>query len=205
MKKLLLLVGRLWRLIFPFCEIFRAIKIRLYTGYYSHEFKAFGNNSIIKPLFQMTRGLEYISVGNDAYLGQSLQLTAWDRFGDQTFKPQIVIGNNSAIGDNSHITAINSIIIGDNVLTGKRILITDNSHGASEPELLETAPNQRPLYSKGPIVIEDNVWIGEKATILPGVRIGRGAIIGANAVVTKDIPPYALAGGNPAKIIKILK
>ncbi len=153
----------------------------------------------------MTRGLNHISIGNSVYLGQSLQLTAWDKFGEQLFTPQIIIGNNSAIGDNSHITAINSIIIGDNVLTGKRVLITDNAHGASDPNLLEIAPNKRPLYSKGPVVIEDNVWIGEKSTILPGVKIGYGAIIGANSVVTKDIPPYALVGGNPAKIIKILK
>lgn len=205
MKRILFLLGRIWGIVFPFCNTWASIKMHLYTGYYSTKFKSFGRNSLIKPTFQMTHGLNHISIGNSTYLGQSLQLTAWNKFGDQSFTPQIIIGNNSAIGDNSHITAINSIIIGDNVLTGKRVLITDNAHGASDPNLLEIAPNKRPLYSKGPVVIEDNVWIGEKSTILPGVKIGYGAIIGANSVVTKDIPPYALVAGNPATVIKILK
>lgn len=205
MKKVLLLIGRIWNYIFPFFEIWNAVKMRLYTGYYSAKFKSFGRNSLIKPSFQMTRGLKHISVGNNAYIGSEVQLTAWEIYQDQKFSPQIIIGNNAAIGDNSHITAINSIIIGENVLTGKRVLITDNAHGSSDPALLDIAPNKRPLYSKGPVVIEDNVWIGEKASILPGVTIGRGSIIGANSVVTKNIPPYALVGGNPAKIIKLLK
>ena len=205
MKKLLLLVGWIWGHIFPFYEIWNAVKMYIYTGYYSYRFKSFGNKTIIKPSFLMTKGLKYISIGNESYIGHSVQLTAWDRFQDQIFTPSISLGNNSSIGDNSHITAINNISIGDNVRMGKRVLITDNAHGASDPSLLDIAPNKRPLYSKGPVVIENNVWIGEKATILPGVTIGRGSIIGANSVVTKDIPPYALVGGNPAKIIKILK
>ncbi len=63
----------------------------------------------------------------------------------------------------------------------------------------------RPVKSKGSIVIGDNVWIGDKATILPGVIIGDGAVIAANAVVSKDVPAYCVAGGNPAKIIKQAK
>jgi acetyltransferase-like isoleucine patch superfamily enzyme len=65
-----------------------------------------------------------------------------------------------------------------------------------------TAPIKRSLFSKGPVIIGDNVWIGDKATILPGVSIGNGAVIAANAVVTKDVPAYSVAAGNPARIIK---
>ncbi|MBR4243334.1 MAG: hypothetical protein IKR98_05525 [Bacteroidaceae bacterium] len=68
--------------------------------------------------------------------------------------------------------------------------------------MLDTPANLRPIVSKGPVVIEDNVWIGEMACIMPGVTIGRGAIVGANAVVTHDVPPYTLVAGNPARIIK---
>jgi acetyltransferase-like isoleucine patch superfamily enzyme len=60
----------------------------------------------------------------------------------------------------------------------------------------------RPLYSKGEVVIEDDVWIGEMACIMPGVRIGRGTVIGAGAVVTKSMPPYCVVGGVPAVVIK---
>ncbi|MBQ4055965.1 MAG: hypothetical protein IJD32_02545 [Bacteroidaceae bacterium] len=64
-------------------------------------------------------------------------------------------------------------------------------------------PRLRNVTSKGTIVIKDNVWIGDKATILPNVTIGEGAVIAANSVITKDVPPYSVAAGNPAIIIKI--
>lgn len=89
------------------------------------------------------------------------------------------------------------------VLTGPNILITDNAHGASMAELLDTPPRLRPLHSKGPVVIEDNVWIGEKSSIMPGVHIGKGAIIAANSVVTHDIPSYCVAAGIPAKLLRL--
>lgn len=106
--------------------------------------------------------------------------------------------------DHGHISCVNKVVIGNNVRMGKKVFITDNAHGASERSLLDIRPNLRPLYSKGPVIIEDNVWIGEMVCIMPGVTIGHGSIIGANAVVTKDVPPYCVVGGNPAKIIKQL-
>ncbi len=66
-------------------------------------------------------------------------------------------------------------------------------------------PIHRPLVVKGPIVIEDNVWIGERVCILSGVNIGKGAIIAANSVVTHDVPEYCVAAGSPAKVIKQIK
>lgn len=93
-------------------------------------------------------------------------------------------------------------MIGDNCLTGKWVTITDNSHGETDYDSLLLPPNKRNITSKGPIVVGNNVWIGDKATILPGVTIGDGAVIAANAVVTKDVPAYCVVGGNPAKIIK---
>ena len=63
-------------------------------------------------------------------------------------------------------------------------------------------PKERDIYSKGIVTIHDNVWVGDKATILPGVEIGYGAIIGANSVVTKNVPEKSIVAGNPAKIIR---
>lgn len=101
-----------------------------------------------------------------------------------------------------HITAINRITIGNDVLTGRWVTITDNSHGDTDYSTLQMRPVSRPLISKGPVLIGNNVWIGDKVTILPGVTIGEGAVIAANAVVTKDIPAYSVAVGNPARVIK---
>ena len=152
------------------------------------------------------RGEKYISLGDYGSIGDYGFLTAWDFYAkaDQHLSPTLTIGNNCTIGARSHITCTHSITIGDNLLTGPNVLITDNAHGEVERELLDTAPNYRPLYSKGPVVIEDNVWIGEKASIMPGVHIGKGAIIAANSVVTHDVPTYAVVAGMPAKVIKQL-
>lgn len=177
----------------------------MYTGYYRRLFKSFGSNSIIKHPFSYARGLEYVIIGNKSSIGAHVELTAWDTYRGQKFTPEIIIGDGTLIRDYSHITAIQSIRIGNGVLTGPNILITDNAHGASMAELLDTPPRLRPLYSKGPVVIEDNVWIGEKSSIMPGVHIGRGAIIAANSVVTHDIPPYCVVAGIPAKVIKVIR
>lgn len=99
----------------------------------------------------------------------------------------------------SMLKGLQYISIGKNVLTGKKILITDNSHGKYADDV---PPSKRKLFSKGHVIIEDNVWIGEKVSILPGVRIGKSAIIAANAVVTKDVEPYSIVAGIPARKIK---
>lgn len=104
--------------------------------------------------------------------------------------------------DNAHITSINKIVLGENVLLGKNVLITDNDHGKITFESLSIPPIKRELTSKGPVIIENNVWIGERVSILSGVRIGIGSIIGSGSIVTKDVPPYTIACGNPAKVIK---
>lgn len=175
----------------------------LYSAWISREFNSFGKNSFIKPYIYLLGG-EYISIGEKCIIGKRTALTAWDEYGSEKFKPQIIIGKNVSIGDDSHITAINRIVIGNNVLTGKKITITDNAHGKSNFELLLIPPTERSLYSEGPVIIEDGVWIGDKVTILPNVHIGENAIIGANAVVTKNIPANCVAVGIPAKIIKKL-
>lgn len=174
----------------------------LYTLYWKKKFSKIGKHSYIKPFGYFFTGTQYIAIGDNVIIGGGVQLTAWDIHGKHSFMPTITIGDGTNLGSNNHISAINEIRIGKNVLTGKNVLITDNSHGNVSSKELNIPPSKRTLYSKGKVIIEDNVWIGEKATILPNVRIGKSSIIGANSVVTKDIPPYCVACGNPARIIK---
>lgn len=147
-------------------------------------------------------GAKYISIGKNTTIHKGAIITAWDKYGDQKFTPSIKIGNNCNIGEYSHITACKEIVIGNNVLTGRRIYISDNAHGNSSKEEIDIPPIERPLHVKGSVIIEDNVWIGERVCILSGVHIGKGAIIAANAVVTHNVPPACIVGGVPAKIIK---
>ncbi|MCH5216316.1 MAG: acyltransferase [Muribaculaceae bacterium] len=206
MTKLFLFIGYIFSWVYPVKAHRRiqSIKNLLYTGWYSRYFAAFGQDSRIASCASLIKGMEYITIGEHTYISKGVQLTAWDNYRGQLLNPEIRIGDGCSIGEDNHITAIDKIIIGNHVLTGKKVLITDNAHGISSKNLLDIPPSERQLSSKGAVIIEDNVWIGEKASILPGVHIGKGCIIGANAVVTRDIPPYSVVGGNPARIIKSL-
>lgn len=116
---------------------------------------------------------------------------------------EIHLGDHCHIGDYVHIVASSSVEIGNDCLFASKIFISDTSHGSygeggSSPE---TPPEARPLVSD-PVKIGKNVWLGDNVVILPGVTVGDGCVIGANAVVTKDIPDYTVAGGCPAKPLK---
>ena len=113
---------------------------------------------------------------------------------NQSFKrDQIVIGNNSIINSYCILDGrTGRIIIGNNVDIAREAAIYTLEHDPNSDYYLTTP---------GDVIIEDYVWISSRATVLPGVRVGRGAIIASNAVVTKDVPPMAIVGGVPAKII----
>lgn len=149
-------------------------------------------------------GLKSISVGEGTYFAPRAELTAWHNYMEYSYTPRIIIGKNCNFGKSCHITAINEIIIGDNLLTGQYIIISDHAHGESTFDQLSIPPIARKLTTKGPIHIGNNVWIGDRVAILSGVTIGDGAIIGSNAVVTRDVPAGAVVGGVPARILKII-
>lgn len=160
-------------------------------------------NNVQFPEQITSRGEQYIFIGDGTIIGNNCIITAWDKTSSgNTFNPNITIGQNCNIGEFNHITSINKIIIGDNLLTGRWVTISDNNHGDISFEDLQIPPLLRHETSKGPVIIGNNVWIGDKSTILSNVKIGDGVIVGANSVVTKDIPAYSVVGGNPAKIIK---
>lgn len=116
-------------------------------------------------------------------------------------KKTLFIGNNCEIGDYVHIVAHEKVIIGNDCLLASKIFISDTNHGISkDANMRKLSPNARPLITK-PVVIGNNVWIGENVCILAGTTIGHNVIIGANAVVVKDIPDDTVVGGIPAHII----
>lgn len=149
-------------------------------------------------------GKKHIRIGSNFYANESLRIEAITEWAGQKYSPKIEIGNNFACGREFHIGAINRIEIGNDVLVGSMVLITDHFHGKAEYNELQKAPNSRRLYSKGEVIIGDNVLIGDGVKIMPGVEIGNNAIIGANAVVTHNIPENCVAVGIPAEIVKKL-
>ena len=112
-------------------------------------------------------------------------------FGD----PLITVGNSFYMNSGCHI--LGDIIIGDNVLFGPKVVIWGRDHGIKKNKLIREQEN-----IKKTVVIGNDVWIGANVTVIKGVTIGDGVVIGAGSVVTKDIPEYAVAVGNPARVIK---
>lgn len=185
----------------PIINIFDSIIAYIYTGIITRRCKSWGKYANISWGGSITNP-QYLSVGNNSIFLRNTCITATPSIPGHD--PDIHIGNSCRFGFNNHISAINGITIGDNVLTGSYVLISDNSHGTSDNNMLNIPPLQRHLFSKGEVSIGNNVWIGDKVSILAGVHIGNNAIIGANSVVTKDIPDNCIAAGIPAKVIKTI-
>ena len=122
----------------------------------------------------------------------------------------IKIGNNTTIRYKTEVESNASVVIGDNVVISNNVIISDNNSHSTDADVRKNMtlhPDDKDLWSwawsnsKG-IIIENNVWIGRRAMILKGVRVGENSIISAGAVVTKDVPKNSLCYGNPAVILE---
>jgi len=153
------------------------------------------------PLY--IRGYKHIDWGINLTTGVNLRIDA-DPIEGLTDRKILTFGNNIQLNDYVHIGAIYSIIIGNNVLIASKVFISDHNHGTysgNNQSSPQTAPANREL-SYASVTIEDDVWLGEQVSVLSGVTIGKGSIIGANSVVSKSIPAYSIAIGTPARVIK---
>lgn len=145
-----------------------------------------------------------IRIGHDCEIYGTLQSMA---------DGKISMGNHSVIFERSVVGSVNSVTIGNNVVISNQVHIFDNNNHPISPKIRREMTNRgfhgddwRWTHSESaPVVIEDNVWIGENSTILKGVTIGEGSIIASNSVVTKDVPAYHIAAGNPARVVKELE
>ncbi|AXC11519.1 O-acetyltransferase [Acidisarcina polymorpha] len=150
------------------------------------------------------RGLSSIAMGEDLIAGEGLWLEAITRYGNQRFEPHLTIGNHVRISHWSHIACTHSVTIGNHVLIGSKVLITDHNHGLFGPGATSplVPPGERPLERNRSVSIGDNVWLGDGVVVCPDVTMGEGSIAAANAVVTKDVLPLTLVAGVPAVAIR---
>ena len=133
------------------------------------------------------------------HFGNKTHILSGSRIANFVEGGKITIENRCSIIHNLTILNASEVIIGNDVLIASNVLISSENHGI-DPES-ELSYMAQPLVSS-PVHIGDGCWIGEKVCILPGVTIGKKCIIGAASVVTKDVPDYCIAAGNPARVIK---
>lgn len=173
-------------------------------NYYKKRLANIGKNSQIGQNFSIINP-DGISIGDNFSGGCDIALWSWNAVNIKGDDCKLIFKNNVSITDRCIISAANRIEIGNGCLLGRDTFITDNSHGENiSINELNISPHERNIFSKGTVIIGDNVWTGKNVCIMPNVKIGNGAIIGANSVVTHNIPPYSVAVGSPAKIIKTI-
>lgn len=171
-------------------NILKKVLSKIFFCFYG--IKKYDKNAYI-GMFSQVRGGINIKIGKNA----SIRPYAFINCNKNT---QLTIGDNTDIGRRTHISVANRVIIGNNVLFGPNVFVSDHNHRYDQVGV--------PIIDQGidscenSVIIEDDVWIGINCVIVGNVRIGRGAVIGANAVVNKNIPEYSVAAGLPAKVIK---
>lgn len=165
---------------------------------YALGIKHIGKNSKVGLLYNFLNG-KYISIGDHTSIGRYARLHCYDHYNGVKFQPKIEIGSNCIFGPNLTILCADSVVIEDNVAFAGYITIVNENHGTDvEHEL----PFYRQTLTSAPVLVKEGSWIGERCCILPGVTIGKKCIIGSGSVVTKSIPDYSIAVGNPAKVVK---
>lgn len=141
---------------------------------------------------------KYITIGKKCAIGENSKLLCWDNYAECNFEPTLKIGKNFIATRNLTIQCCGNIIIGDNVLVASNVFICDYNHGTDNLDI----PYVNNRLDISSVIISDGVWIGQNSIILSGVKIGEKSVIGAGSVVTKDVLPYTIVAGNPAKPIK---
>lgn len=168
---------------------------RIFKILFARSFKKFGKKTRIYYPLQIS-GASNISIGNNVTIAYKTWLAALPLTGAN--ECILEIGDGTVIGNFNHIYSTRKIIIGSKVLTADKVYISDNLHGYED---ITKPIIEQSIKQIGEVNIGDGTWIGENVCII-GAIIGMNCVIGANSVVTKNIPDYSLAVGSPAKIIK---
>lgn len=179
---------------FPF-SICRYMLKKLHAFYYKIRLKRFGSDSVLYAPLSLD-GKKNISIGQSVVVGYKTWLAAVPLTGADNCS--LIIEDECCIGHFNHIFCTERIVLEKGVLTADRVYISDNLHGY---ENIHAYIKNQPIVQNGQVTIGEGSWLGENVCVL-GANIGKHCVIGANSVVTKDIPDYCVAVGAPARIIK---
>jgi len=140
-------------------------------------------------------GAERITIGSRVYFGPGCWLLTHEPEG------RLEVGNDTSIAGYCVLSAAANVRIGHSVLFARNVYIADHRHGF---ELDETPIIDQPVQEIRPVVVEDGAWLGQNVVLLPGVTVGRGAVVGANSVIREDVPPRSVVAGAPGRVVRRL-
>ncbi len=167
----------------------------------ARRFGRFGDGSVICFPPNALFNEQYISIGEATMFGPQITLSAGMVPGQQMVSdPVITVGDRCLFGKGSGIVGHLEIVIGDDVWTGHHVYITDQNHGYDDL----TLPISRQVMPERRVSIGSGSWLGHGTVVLPGATIGRHVVVGANSVVTGELPDNCVAAGVPARVIKRL-
>ena len=173
----------------------RRARRRCFTVLAAGAFAELGRGTALETPIRLL-GERRIAIGSDVFVGPGCWLQTIDEGGDAV---ALWIGDGSNIAGNCVISAMSHVRLGKKVLLARNVYISDHIHAYEDPTT--------PVLDQGvarvePVDIEDGAWLGQNVVVCPGVRIGRGAVVGANAVVVDDVPDFSLAVGAPARVVR---
>ncbi len=167
----------------------------------ARRFGRFGDGSVICFPPNALFNEQYISIGEGTMFGPEITLSAGMVPGQQMVSDTVItVGDRCLFGKGSGIVGHLEIVIGDDVWTGHHVYITDQNHGYADLDL----PISRQVMPERPVSIGSGSWLGHGTVVLPGATIGRHVVVGANSVVTGELPDNCVAAGTPARVIKHL-
>ncbi len=167
----------------------------------ARRFGRFGDGSVICFPPNALFNEQYISIGDNTMFGPQITLSAGMVPGQEMVSDIVItVGDRCLFGKGSGIVGHLEIVIGDDVWTGHHVYITDQNHGYDDLDL----PISRQVMPERPVSIGSGSWLGHGTVVLPGATIGRHVVVGANSVVTGELPDNCVAAGVPARVIKKL-
>jgi acetyltransferase-like isoleucine patch superfamily enzyme len=180
--------------------LIKKVRNRLYSIYIKGLFGEMGA-SVVEPPIKLWNP-QKISIGNDSRIFGDSWLQVLDSAENTDKGPpfRIEIGDHCYIGHRCHIVALKKVRLGNGVMFADNVFVTDADHEYRDV----TKPAQdQPVRMGEPVAIEDGAWLGQNVVVLPGTHIGKNAVIGANSTVKGEVPPYSVAAGSPARVIKL--
>lgn len=175
----------------------RKIRVRLYTLLQRPRFARLGRHAVIHPPILMTSP-DSISIGDGTVIMEHAFLNVKPGAGSAS----LTIGDRVYVGRFAHINALKNVVIEDDVLINHKVTLGDESHRFEDT----TVPIlSQGTFFDGGVLLRRGCWIGTGSIIMPGVTVGRNSVVGANSVVTADVPDYTVVAGAPAREIRKLK